>query len=325
MRTARWFLWVAPLLAACGSDPVDPPIIDAEAAVGGVVYLDIDGTETVTGFDQPVEGVPVLVRTPGTSGVLSSDTSDASGEFLMEDVPVGSVEVVLADEILGDSLLLVPRDSIRYTVTAQSALVLALGVTYPQLTLAQVRESETGRTILTQGVVLNPRGQAPGGAVHVEGDGVALRVLAPPAVQVAVGDSVRILGRTARDLGQPALADGEFYRVAPRARDVIPGSVSIADARVAADGRDAALVEITEGSVASETPVPEGFLLRVAEAGDTLDVRLRTEQGFFQGGIPEGAVVIRLVGLLVPNQGEGTWSLVPRTPLDVRLGPPPAP
>jgi hypothetical protein len=53
-------------------------------------------------------------------------------------------------------------------------------------------------------------------------------------------------------------------------------------------------------------------------------VRLRSEQGFFQGGIPEGAQVLRLVGLLVHDPASATWALVPRSTTDVRLGPPPA-
>jgi hypothetical protein len=319
------FLTVFLAAAACAEGTVDPPVIDATSVVTGIVYLDFDGNEALGGVDEPVEGVRVRVTLPGSGQELAADTTDEAGEFLMEEIPVGSVEVGIDPTILGDTLLAVPLDSTRFTLGAGSALGVALGVTYPQLTLSEVREGEAGTPVFTQGVVLNSRGQSPGGAVHVEDDTVALRVLVPPAVQVLVGDSVRIQGRIGTDLGQPALLEGRMLRVVPGARDVQPRTPTVGEARTGAGGLDAALVEFTSGAVASFETVSEGYLMRVTDEVDTLDVRLRTEQGFFQGGVPEGAQVLRLLGLLVPDPTSGDWTLVPRSPTDVRLGPPPAP
>lgn len=311
-------------VAACESGTANPPVIDGVASVGGVVYLDIDGSESLTGTDEPVEGARVRVTLPASGTEVAADTTDDAGEFLMEEIPVGTVEVELDSVTLGDTLLAVPVDSARFTLGAEQTLGIALGVTYPQLSLAEVRTAAAGIPIFTQGVVLNPRGQAPGGAVHVVGDSVALRVLVPPAVLAAIGDSVRIQGRVGTDLGQPALLDARIFRIVPGARDVDPLTPSMGEAAAAGDhGLDAALVEFTSGSVVSEETVPEGFLLIVTDGTDTLQVRLRTSQGFINGGIPSGAQILRLVGLLVPNAGEDTWSLVPRNTLDVRLGPPP--
>jgi hypothetical protein len=308
----------------CAEGAVNPPVIDATSVVEGVVYLDFDGDASLGSSDDAIEGVRVRVVLPGSGQVVAADTTDPDGEFLMEGVPVGTVEVGVDPEALGDTLLMVPMDSIRFTLGAETALSVALGVTYPQLSLAEAREAEAGTSIFTQGVVLNSRGQAPGGAVHVEGAGVALRVLVPPAVQVLVGDSVRIQGRVGTDLGQPVLLDGRMLRVVPGARDVEPRAPTLGEARTGANGLDAALVEFTSGTVQTFETVAEGFLMRVVAGADTLDVRLRSEQGFFQGGIPEGAQVLRLVGLLVHDPASATWALVPRSTTDVRLGPPPA-
>lgn len=317
-------LAAAVFVAACSEGVVDPPPIGGEGVVAGLVYLDIDGNEELSAADEPVEGATVLLTVPGSGAEVARDTTDASGEYLMEAVPVGTLEIGIDATFLGDTLLTVPMDSTRFTLQADGALVVGLGVTYPQLSLSEARAAVAGIPIFTQGVALNQRGQAPGGAIHIEADGVAMRVLVPPSQQALVGDSVRVLGRVGRDLGQPVLVEAEVYRVVPLARDVDPSPVSMGDAATAAGGLDARLVEFTSGSVVSSTTVPEGYLVEVTDGSDTLSVRLLTAQGFGFVTIPDGSEIIRLVGLLVPDDGTSTWSLVPRFPADVRLGPPPA-
>lgn len=312
-------------LAGCDDPTLTPPALDATSQVAGVVYLDLDGNEALSGPDEPVEEGIVLLSRPSGGDVLGTDTTSALGEFLFEDVPVGSVEISLDPGFLGDSLLEVPLDSSVFRLRADAGLAVALGVTFPQRSVAEARTTDPGTRIFTQGVVLNPRGQAPGGAIHIEGSGQALRILVPPAVQAAVGDSVRILGTVNRDNGQPAINDARLFRVDPGARDVTPRPTTIAQALAARDGRDAALVEITEGLVVREDTVPEGFRVSIAEGGDTLVARLRIEQGFLQSGIPSGAGVIRLVGLLLYDPVDDVWDVVPRTGLDLRFAPPPPP
>lgn len=324
-RTRHLIAVLAATTLAVGCDDTEAtiPTIDGTATVDGVVYLDIDGSEGLSGFDEPVEGGVVNVTTPGGGPLLASDTTGLDGVYSIPDLPVGTFDLGLDADFLGDSLLVVPLDSTRFSLAEGQTLSVAQGVTFPVLSIQEAREAATGRRIFTQGVVLNPRGQAPGGAIHVEGGDVAVRVLVPPAALGAVGDSVRILALTGRDLGQPALTDARIFRLVQGARDVVPRPTTIAQARVAAGGRAADLVEVTEGSVTAVETVPEGFRVTLTEGSDTVSVRLRTEQGFVNSGAVEDAVVIRVVGLLVPDEASGDWMLVPRTVLDWRLGPPP--
>lgn len=325
LRT-RATLFAALLVAVGCDDPtLTPPTLDATSVVAGVLYLDLDGNEAFSGSDEPVEDGVVIVSAPADGTVLGSDTTSAVGEFLIEDVPVGAIEVSLDPGFLGDSLQAVPLDSSVFRLRADEGLAVALGVTFPQLSVAGARSAAPGSRIFTQGVVLNSRGQAPGGAIHIENADRAIRILVPPSVQAAVGDSVRILGTVTTDLGQPAINDARLFRVDPGARDVTPRPTSIAQALSATGGRDAALIEITEGLVVQEDTVPEGYRLHIAEGADTIVARLRIEQGFVLGGIPTGAGVIRLVGLLVYDPVEDVWDVVPRTTLDLRLAPPPPP
>ncbi|MDT8340072.1 MAG: carboxypeptidase-like regulatory domain-containing protein [Longimicrobiales bacterium] len=308
---------------ACDGNSVSPPVIDATGAVGGVVFLDFDGNERLSGPDTPLEGVPVRVILPGSGRVLAVDTTDAQGSFRIEDVPAGTIEVSVTPEALGDTLLALPLDSARFTLPAGGTAAVALGLTFPELSLAEVRAAEAGTPVFTRAAALNSRGQSPGGAIHVEGDGVALRVLVPPAFQAAPGDSLRIEGRVGVNLGQPALLDARLLRLVPGARDIEPRTPTMGEAASGVDGLDAALVLFTAGTVGQATTVPDGFELTATDGVDSLRVRLRFEQGFFQVLLPDGAEILRLTGLLVPDPIEEAWSLVPRSPADVSFGPPP--
>lgn len=311
------------LLAACDSSSVDPPpTLDTTGSVVGTAYLDVDGSESLTGTDEPARGMRVRVRSPNSGLELASGTTGSNGEFLISDIPVGSIEVDVDPASLGDSLLAVPRDSAPLTLGAGDPLWVPLGVTFPQLSVAEAREAEEGTTIFTQGLVLNRLGFAPGGAIHVESDAAAIRVLVPANVSVSVfpGDSVRVLARPRTDLGQPALGDARIFPMAPDVRDAVPLGVTAIQARNAGGGElDADLVELTDGEVTEFRSVVEGFLMTVTDASGAVDVRLRTEQGFFQGGVLEGSPVVFVRGLLVHDPVNGAWDLVPRTTQDIRL------
>jgi len=265
MKRCARLIVMALVVAACDDSSATIPVIDATTAVGGVVYLDVDGSETLTARDLPVEGGIVILTSPGSGQVLAADTSLSSGEYLMEDVPVGTVDIAADSSFLADSLLQVPLDTTRYSLTADEPLARSIGVTFPQRSVRETRDETAGITIFTQGVVLNARGQAPGGAIHVEGPDATIRVLVPPAVQPSVGDSVRVQGRTAVELGQPVLQNGRLFGLVAGARDVVPQTITLDQAESADGGElDAALVAVTEGTVVTQDTIPEGIRLRVA-------------------------------------------------------------
>ena len=70
---------VALALGACDDTPATIPAIDATTALEGLVYLDVDASETVTAIDQVVEGGIVVLTSPGSDQVVASDTSLANG------------------------------------------------------------------------------------------------------------------------------------------------------------------------------------------------------------------------------------------------------
>lgn len=310
---------LALLMVGCEGSSVDLPVIDATGQVSGLVYLDFDGNGRLSGPDDAVPAAWVRVTPPGSSLELASDTTDPQGDFLMEGVPVGTITVEVRPDFLADTLLRLPGDTARYTLRADGSIDVALGITYPELSLPEVRAAATGIPVFTRGVALNNRNQSPGRAVHVEAAGVALRVIVPPSVNVSAGDSLRVQGRTGTDLGQPVLFDGATLRLVAGARDVVPRTPTMTQAATGADGLDAALVEFTSGTVQSIVTVPEGFILTVTDGSGTLRARLRTEQGFFQSAAQPGYQILLLRGLLVADPVEGDWTVVPRSTSDLRL------
>lgn len=304
-------------LAACGGTSVDTPVVDARGTVAGVVFLDVDGSGTLSGGDVGVAGIPIRARSPNGEQSLATDVTAADGSFRLLDVPVGSVLTEVDPVILGDSLEVVSDAAV--TVAAGDTAYAPVGVTYPLYEIADLRSLPAGRSIFTAGVVLNGPGEAPGGAFHIEAGGRALRVLARPDQTAAVGDSVRVQGRTASDLGQTALRDARIFRVDPFSRAVLADGVTASAARTADVGRlDADLVELISGTVVEVDATSEGTRLTVQDETGVVDIRLRTAQGF-TGGVEVGSTVVSLVGLLVHDPSRFEWLLVPRSSPDVAL------
>ena len=310
-------------IAACGGSTVDPPVLDATGTVAGVVFLDVDGDGTLTAPDVGVAGVPIRARSPNGEQSLATDVTGADGGFRLEDVPVGSILAEPDPDTLGDSVEVLAATPI--TVEADETVFAPVGVSYPAYDVADLRGLPAGMAIFTAGVVLNGTGEAPGGAVHIESGGSALRILPLADQSVDVGDSVRVQGRTGSDLGQTVLRDARIFRIDPRSRAVTADGVTAAAARTADVGRlDADLVGLSTGTVVAVDRTGEGDRLAIRDETGTVEVRLRADQGF-AGGVEVGSTVVRLVGLLVHDPVQREWTLVPRTAPDVTLEAPVTP
>jgi hypothetical protein len=303
--------------AACGGSTVDPPVLDATGTVAGVVFLDVDGDGTLTAPDVGVAGISVRARSPNGERNLATVVTEADGAFRLENVPVGSILAEVDPDLLGDSVEVLAAAPL--TVEADETVFAPIGVSFPTYDVSDLRGLPAGMAVFTSGVVLNGTGEAPGGAVHIESGGRALRILPLADQTVEVGDSVRVQGRTGSDLGQTVLRDARIFRIDPLSRAVTPDAVTAAAARTADVGRlDADLVALTSGEVMGVDGTGEGDRLSIRDQTGTVEVRLRADQGF-AGGVEVGSTVVRLVGLLVHDPVQREWTLVPRTSPDVTL------
>ncbi|MDZ7781350.1 MAG: carboxypeptidase-like regulatory domain-containing protein [Gemmatimonadota bacterium] len=318
---------LAVALGACtDATDVERLEISASGAVAGQAYLDLNGNETADGPDDPVaDASVVLTAAAGGTSVIETET-DAEGLFVFEEVPVGTYTVTLAEDVLGDSLLAVDEAE-PFQVTMDTANEVVLGATYPELPIEEVREAEPGRRVFTSGIALNPRQSFSDGRVFLEGEEAYLQatdVGRTPAV--AVGDSVRFLGRTARRDGRPALDDVTPIILIPQARVPVPREISTGDAATAGGGPlDAALVRIRSAEV-SDTMTVEAtgdFHFTADDGSGPVEVVLRAFLGF-PVQPDEEDVVSQAVGLLAPyDDGSGNvrWRLLVRSASEFGLEP----
>jgi hypothetical protein len=188
--------------------------------------------------------------------------------------------------------------------------------------------------VFTSGIALNARPNNSDGQVHLEGATAFLRATnvarATGGGIVQAGDSVRILGRTAVDNGQPVLDDVTAIVLIPSATVPLPEELTTAEAASAGDGAlDAALVNVRHAEITDTATVDGDFHVWVDDGSGPLELVFRSFLAVDPGSFPADgtAQVARATGLLSPFDDGGSvrWRLLPRAGGDVALEPAPGP
>jgi hypothetical protein len=133
---------------------------------------------------------------------------------------------------------------------------------------------------------------------------------------VAVGDSVRFLGRVGGLNGQRVIRDGQAI-ILEFGGDPTPVRVTTGDAAIAGGGTlDAELVLVVDGTIGSDTVTVAGdYQFSVDDGTGPILVVLDFHAGLTKAPFIPGAV-IDATGVLVPD-GTGAWRLKPRTNVDL--------
>ena len=322
-RTAILCATVA--LATC-MDATDVELlqINATGSVAGEVYLDLNGTGQPDAGDQPLAGVRVVLSPLAGGAAVAEEETDAEGLFAFDEVPVGTYELDVAQEVLGDSLVAAgPRGRINVALDEPAETV--LGVSFPELTIEQVRDAAPGRRVFTTGIALNPRQPFSLGQVFLKGAGAYLQATdVERDPEVVVGDSVRFLGRTGVRDGRPALTDVAPLVLVRQAQVPSPVEISTGDAADADDGAlDAALVRIRNANVVDGEMVGNDYHFTADDGSGAVTVVLYSFLGF--GVQPEtGDLVQVATGMLAPHDdGSGTigWRLLVRAAQELVVAP----
>ncbi len=313
-------------LVACNDLLLDEQTltITDRGSVRGYAYFDADGSESETQPDEPYEDLWVKLVTLGGGTVARADT-DSLGRFLMPQIPVGAYRVVLDEALAPDSVLVFGVDEpTPFVVAGGDTAQVVLRVAFGTVPLAEVRASPPGRRVITHGIALNPRNSFGDGVVHLQEGDVYLRATDVARSGLNAGDSVRFIGITAVDQGQPVLTDVRSVVLIDEAVLVIPRSLSTAAAASAAGGTlDAALVRIQNAAVVDTASTGSDLVVTVNDGSGPLALVLRGFIGFNrQPFIPGVATIEEAVGLLVPVQtgpGQIRWRMTPRFEGDVRM------
>ena len=327
----RYFTIAA--LAACVTltacmDATDVELIEIDATgfLFGVAFLDLNGNRALDATDSLLANVQVVLTASASGDPVVDATTGQEGGFLMENVPVGAYTLGLDQDVLGDSLFPVGPGAGPVTIELDDTTRIDLAASYPQLTLEEVRTAAPGRRVFTAGIALSQRPSPdPVGQVHFASDGAYLRALNVERLDLSVGDSVRLLGRTGLDAGQPVLETVTPFVLVQVATVPVAVDASTAEAAEADGGPlDAALVRIQRADITDTFTVDGDFHVRVDDGSGPVDIVLRSFLGLAtQLFRPDTVVrVQRATGLLTPFEdatGTVSWRLLPRAGADIAV------
>jgi uncharacterized repeat protein (TIGR01451 family) len=290
----------------------------------GQAFLDLNGNGVLDPADRPLENVSVLLVSPGTQDTIDEVSTDTLGLFVVRDVPLGTYVLALDSAVvLADSLTTVGATG-TVTVAFGDTAQVNIGATYPALTLEQVRAAVAGRRVFTSGIALNPRQNSSDGEVYFKallaGDTVYLRAtnVERSAPNLAIGDSVRLLGTTTVDDGQPTLDAVTPTFLVFGAQIVLPVEASVAQVASGNGGAlDAALVRIRNVEITDTSTVSGDFHFWAYTGADSIEVVFRSFLGMSTAAVRPDTIVriTEATGLLSPLEdgvGNVRWRLLPR-------------
>jgi hypothetical protein len=317
-------------VVACQDTGAHPLIVvDATAAASGTLFLDLNGSAVLElAADQPVSGWQVRLIGPNRA-VVATAVSDSLGFFVFDKVPTGRVTLEIDQTRLGDSLLVFGSNLGReISLTRGDTLKVTIGFTYPKVSMAAVDTLPLGRRVFVEGLALNPVTITGTRDLHLRSGSRALRVTNIVRKPVAPGDSVRVLGRRATELGRAVLTGGEITVIRLSVADPEPYELTTRNASLANNGvLSADLARIRGADLVQSRNELSDVILTVDDGTGPLEIVLRSFLGSDASVFKPDSVRIRdATGLLLPyvtDAGETRWRLAPRLLSDLRIEPEP--
>jgi hypothetical protein len=309
-------------LAGCGQTSGSSTLtIEATGAVEGLVYRDLNGNGLADAQDEPADGVPVQLLTWGSGAVVDETESDGDGRFSFTNAPVGTYQVGVGFNDLGDTLQVVDLDSTALVIPADSMATAVFGVSYKVFTVEEARQLPVGTPVFVEAVVLAGPLTWADRSGHFREDDFAIRATGMVIDALFPGDTVRMRGRTGTTAGQPVITDGKAYVLAGFSTSPLPLSVSTAEAAGARGGAiDADLVRIQSAVVADTFRIDGDLVATVNDGSGILEIVLDKDVAWLDNVAP-GATFGFATGLLIPVEGSSLWQLKPRTRFDISVSP----
>jgi hypothetical protein len=199
----------------------------------------------------------------------------------------------------------------------------------PVVDVEGARASEPGRRVTLTGTALTGWSTFGDATVHLMDGTGSLRLTRAGLLNLAPGDSVRVVGTVANSAGQRVL-DEAGISIIRKAVLSFPQSlapplvVDAGTARRAEGGRlDAAQVRVVGLTITSTATVAGDFVVSGDDGSGMLDVVFDQDVDFSKSGTFDRALltvgrVIDVGGVLVPT-GDGDWQLKPRARAEVAI------
>ncbi|MGH2687802.1 MAG: OB-fold nucleic acid binding domain-containing protein, partial [Actinomycetota bacterium] len=259
----------------------------------------------------------------GSRDTIAQAVSGSDGGYRVPNVPVGDYVAIVDTASVGDSAEVVRLDSGSFTLRPADSVTITVGVSYPTVSIAQLRALPGGVRVFVSGRAANEPTAFGDSIVHLLDVTGAIRATRVPAGLLLIGDSVRMSGaRGARD-GQPTLDNVTVFPLPLPQGALVPELVTTAAADTADGGRlDAALARVADALILDSTTVDTPGLPGDGDYIITVDDGTGQLVVVFDGDAPlnvadyvPGARIFAS-GVLVPT-GAGRWRLKPRVNLDV--------
>jgi len=291
--------------------------LTATGTIQGRVYEDVNGNGLQDGSDPGIGPVIVRAAYRGTTTPVAQDTTGVGqqGTYQME-VPVGTYWVTLDSLILGDSFQIIRPDTIAHQVLPGLNTNTSIGLSFRRFNIEDVRQLPAGQKVSVLAFALNNRATFGDSTVFISDGSWAIRATNMARSNVRQGDSIRISGTTARDLGQPVL-DLVTATVLTNTGTPQAPLLSTAQAATASGGRqDANHVRVRNARVTDTVSVDLDFQATVDDGSGPLTVYLDRDALANTTLFQPQSVFSELRGVLLPS-GTGSWILLPRGGNDV--------
>lgn len=311
-------LLAATAIAACET-PLEERILDIDARGQVLVFLFRDNNlNGLDNADTPLRNQRLIVRRIGVPDDFDEVTTDTTGFVFTVSLGIGQYEVVVPNEVTGDSLIVTGGTS-PFLITPNDTVGVAISVAFPSVSIDSARALPVGKKVWVRGTTVHNAGIFGDTTVHVADSVAAIRIT-DVLVNLGAGNAVQILGTRQERNGQPV----HVYNSAISTGVVpIPRATALTTALAAtADGgtRDAELVEIRNAAITDTAFAPTGKRLTVDDGSGPLEVFVHNSLGFNQAERRAMApgISFDFTGVLVPSTtAQNVWVLKPRTRSDV--------
>ena len=306
------------ILNACTESGDEILTIDASGTVVGLAYLDRDGNNLPTPIvDAPVANLQLAITTVGRATPIAIVTTDSVGFFRFTELPVGTYRVIAANVPPGDTISVLRIDSARVTVTASDTAAVVVTLGYATAPLGTIVSLPAGRRIAVTGTALNAWPTFGDSTIHFADSTGAVRAFGVPPLNIAVGDTVRMIATVGQRHGGVALVDPAIVFV-QRGNEPTPAELSTAQARQAGGRLDAALVRVHDALVVDASSLTGGdILLTVNDGSGDLEVLVDVNANIGTALPVATGAQVDVVGVLAPDSASGDWQLKPRRTGDV--------
>ncbi len=324
-KHANLLLLVTLGLGACGSQSTTTaPEVNATGTVAGLVWLDRNGTGKLESTDAAVPDVTAQLRQREGGQVDFSASSATDGRVIFSDVPVGDYVVTVDSATVGDSIRIQRVDSAHLTVQAGDTAVFLIALSYPRATLVGARALPLESRVFVEGRVLNAWGAFGDSTLSIRDSTTTMRAVGVAPANIAAGDSVRLLGTTSIQRGQPVLKDVLATVLQTGTQSPSPDTVSTGVAATADGGdldadlvyMDSAVIQDTIRNTAGEQ------VLMVDDGSGPVGVVLDADIPFrLSFPLEITGTILKVTGVLVPSDLTGEWVVKPRGQTDIVVGP----